>query len=484
MSGNPALAAWAADSATADAAKITAQARDADGPMIDRALEIVRQFIIDRRLILFGGLAIDYALRLRGSHIYPDGERPDFDFLSSRSVDDAYDLADILIAAGFKNVGAIRAIHVQTMRVRTDFISVADIGYAPPAVFERIPTVDWRGMRVVHPDFQRMDQHLAFCFPFNGPPLEDVNHRWRKDLKRFNLFERHWPITAEPATMPTSLTRRTGTVHDRAGVALHGFAAYAVLRSTLDELAAAFGRPPPAVEAPRLNIDLTVSGDTIKVDVEMPLAAAVYFAALNPEAALPGGRRYHPYMDICPETFRDGNTVVLSVRKRRLAATVVRGEKIRIVTPHYLLLHFLFEAFRAEDESARNVYRLYYLATLEILRTAEGLFHDAAQAAGELVGDAASGPARLTGQIAALFAHSPFAPTVDTMGSINQDAAYVIKMAAAAEKVKDTPPPALGLDPDLAAQLGGLPRNYYGRGDRPAFDYAASPLFRRDGTAC
>src|SRR5271170_7968864 len=45
---------------------VVAQRRDVDGPMVDRALAVVRRFILERGLILFGGLAIDYALRLKG----------------------------------------------------------------------------------------------------------------------------------------------------------------------------------------------------------------------------------------------------------------------------------------------------------------------------------------------------------------------------------------------------------------------------------
>ena len=128
-SGPPtaALSAWVSER-SADFEAI-AQKVDADAPTADRALEIVRSFIAERKLVLYGGQAIDFALRLKGSGIYPDYQTPDYDFYSPQSVDDAYDLAERLAAEGFKNVGALPAIHVQTMRVKTDFIFVADISY-------------------------------------------------------------------------------------------------------------------------------------------------------------------------------------------------------------------------------------------------------------------------------------------------------------------------------------------------------------------
>ena len=108
--------------------KVIAERRDGDRLFVDRALEIVRKFILERGLMLYGGMAIDCGLKAAGSEgIYPDDARPDYDVRSADSVKDAYDLADILVAEGFERVSAIRAIHAQTMRVRVNFVAVADI---------------------------------------------------------------------------------------------------------------------------------------------------------------------------------------------------------------------------------------------------------------------------------------------------------------------------------------------------------------------
>ena len=468
-----ALGAWAAT--RAKEYELIAQRRDADGPMVDRALELVRAFIVERGLILFGGLAVDYALRLKGDQIYPDDQRPDFDFLSVRNVDDAYDLADLLHKKGFEGVGAIRGIHVQTMKVRTDYVWVADIGYAPPEVFARIPTFDYQGMRVVHPDYQRMDMHLAFCFPFNGPPREDVFHRWRKDLARFNLFERHYPIIAgDTGAAPARTARLAVPVTGRGAglrVALHGFAAYAATRAALDELAAALGRP-VAVAAPRLALSFP---DDHTVSVESPAGDAVVVASPWPAEVVPDGARFAPYMDLCPESYHGGGAVVMSAKNRRLAATLLRvaggASQVFVVTPHYLLLWLLYEAHRAEGDAARrDTYRAFYAHTLEVLRAAEDIYADTL--------GAADGPAARAA-VMALFAASPFAPTVGTIGDCNLNASYVINMACNAQTLRDTPPAVLGLDADVAGLLAGLPMNYYPAKSkpRPPFAYDANPMF-------
>jgi hypothetical protein len=497
--GAKALADWA-DSHAKDL-KVLAQRRDADGPMIDRALEIVRKFIVERGLILFGGLAIDYALRLKGSSLYPDDERPDFDVLSPRSVDDAYDLADILRAAGFEGVGAVRGVHVQTMRVSTNLVWVADIGYAPRDVFDRIPTLELRGVRLVHPTYQRMDMHLAFCFPFSGPPREDVFHRWAKDLDRFNRFGQYYPIQpAAPDTDRKTVRVRAETpVVCEAGhaaellLALHGFAAYAVLREQLVELAAspAFkGIYVDREDIPRLGLSFP-DNHSLELEVPAAVSALVHVASFDPEAvvgsAAGAARWFEPYMDVCPESVQVDALSVRSTRGRLLAASVVSARvgknkeelsepkqrwQAFVVSPQYLLLHFLYEAHRA-DGAARDIYTSYYLHTLAILREAEGVY---SARIGELADDLAAQRA-LTEDYAA----SPFAPTVQTFGRVNTNAAYIIKMASRAEKLRDTPPESLHLDPNISDLLKGLPANYYTGKPRPTFDYSQSPLFHRSG---
>ena len=453
------LAEWAKEHA--GALKVIAQQRDADGPMADRALELVRSFIVKRSLILFGGLAIDYALRLSESRgIYHDDERPDFDVLSPNSVDDAYDLADELARAGFSDVGVVRGIHVQTMRVRTDYVWVADIGYAPRGVFEALPTLDYRGMRVMHPDYQRMDMHLAFCFPFSGAPREDVFHRWKKDLKRFNLLDPVYPVTgsgatlAEPAlkTVTARLPVPIAAPSARGlGVALHGFAACAVLQ---DELA----RRRAPESAPASQHFRLLDAHSFEVEVPAACPGMAHFASPDPDSAtrgLPDVVWTDPYMDVFPETAisESAAATVLSTRDRLLSVSTVRVGELEalVVTPQYLLLFFLFEAHRAPSEGLRRVYRDYYALTLKLLRDSEETFRDGSALAASL-----------------------FGPSVQTLGKTNHNAAYLIKIAKIASDLGE----------GSADLLAGLPRGYYpsqGKARPPAFDYAASPFFQRAG---
>ena len=85
---------------------------------------------------------------------------------------------------------------------------------------------------------------------------------------------------------------------------------------------------------------------------------------------------------------------------------------------------------------------------------------------------------------AAAFAKSPFALSVSTMGTVNTDAAYLIKTASSAARLADSPPAVLGLDDGIAQILSGLPANYYParHSKHPVFNYDNCALFQRSGT--
>ena len=171
-----------------------------------KAIGMIKEFIKERGLIIYGGTAIDYALRLHGDKIYPDEEltMPDLDFYSPDNVKDAYDLADILYAAGLGEVSAIRATFVKTMRVDVGNQFLADITYTSPNMFEKLPYLDYEGMKIIHPNYQRMDLHIGLTYLYDSPPREALFARW-KFIKRFNLMDKYPPLPDNPLAKNTIL---------------------------------------------------------------------------------------------------------------------------------------------------------------------------------------------------------------------------------------------------------------------------------------
>ena len=526
----PGGAAWAA--AQGGRAGTIAQSRDADAPLAARALEVVRAFIAERGLILYGGLAIDQALRLKGGGIYPEGHPPDYDCYSPRSVDDAYDLAERLAAAGFPLVGAIPAIHQQTMRVKTDFVFVADISYAPPAVFARLPTLAYRGLRVLHPDYQRADMHLAFCFPFNAPPREDVFHRFPKDLQRFRLFQEHYPVApgrplnAAPGKSGGGAAAAVSAELDLGAVAVHGYAAFGLLRRAFDQLAAACeaGGALPAAAVAAARAAAPPEGGLLPAPVALRPApggrhrviftppagasgalARLQVAAFRPAetaaalaAARGGGGHVEwlaPYMDTRPLAARVAGggappVDVYSTRNRLLAASAVSfplaeggHATVRLATPQYLLLGFLHDAQAAAAPAERDLCLAFYAATLRLLDAA-GRLYGALEAKAEAGGEGGAAA------FAAFADSGPFGLVVRTFGAENLDSSFLIRLAGSAKAVGDAPP---GVDPADLPDLARVPAKYHPRlaegvsqrafktARPPPFDYEASPAFQRDG---
>jgi hypothetical protein len=179
-----------------------AEKRSGQYATIEQALEIVFQFVVDNDRIVYGGTAIDWALKHVGHPgIYTEESIPDYDFMSPDFYEDSIVLADIL-ARKFDGVSSINALHITSRRVRVNFVSVADVTYIPAEIYKQIPTLKVRVgkhfVRVVHPDFQRIDLHRSLATVYEGAPLEVLNHRASKDQKRYKLLNSAFPIATGP----------------------------------------------------------------------------------------------------------------------------------------------------------------------------------------------------------------------------------------------------------------------------------------------
>lgn len=178
---------------------------DPNKDLMLKALDIVRDFIVEKKLVITGGMAIDFALKLKGNKLYDDNTLPDYDFFSTEHANHAYELGQLLckqLPKLFPNsdirIDAIPATHITTMRVRVNYTSVADITYLPIEIFEMLPTLEFKTggnmLKFRHPFMQMIDQHRALSLPYENAPREVILHRWKKDMKRFNLLATQYPI--------------------------------------------------------------------------------------------------------------------------------------------------------------------------------------------------------------------------------------------------------------------------------------------------
>ena len=116
---------------------------------LQKAFDTVVDFLKKKKRILVGGMAIDYSLRTKGSKLYSDNKLPDYDFLSPEFHRDAYEIGSILSRMGISGVSIVRALHISTMKVRVNFVVIADITYVPKNIYDKIPVKTYKTMSCV-----------------------------------------------------------------------------------------------------------------------------------------------------------------------------------------------------------------------------------------------------------------------------------------------------------------------------------------------
>ena len=159
-------------------------------PKVQEIISIVEKFIADKKLVCYGGTAINNILPEDAQFYNKDIELPDYDFYSDNALDCAKELADIYYKAGYEDVEAKSGVHHGTYKVFVNFTGIADITQMEPDLFKAISrdAIIKKGIMYAPPDFLRMAMYLELSRP-DG----DVS-RWEKVQKRLTLLNTHYPL--------------------------------------------------------------------------------------------------------------------------------------------------------------------------------------------------------------------------------------------------------------------------------------------------
>lgn len=511
-----------------DRFKYISQTHNIDNEKMTNLMKIIREFIIKKELILYGGLAIDYALRLKGDKLYNDYEHPDFDVFSPNHVEDCQEIVDKLYSMGFRNVIAIRAMHPQTMRVRCDFLYILDISYIPNSVFKKIPILKYNGIAFVDPIYQMMDMHLSLCFPFSGFP-ENVTFRWSKDIKRFNLINKYYPpniylnngrkLIGNKTSRPRSLNADNRHIKPKfikleanleilppfvvenrheSLLAITGFGAYAIIRNSLDTIAELLNIN---LKTTIPKLDIQFSKDFKKLFLEVPdvegrnninFITYKYISVIDMIKNEEHIERYKPYLDINFEYIHFKNITISSTENSLISALFINhclntkdGEKrgIYVASIQHVLLYFLFQ-FHITDY---KIYIQYYIYTLKIISIAEKIFHYII----DKIDNAANAEniTELKSKVMKIFNNSLFAPIISTFGNSNLSTTYIIQEG---KKILDfhdegNIPDILGLKDINFEDIMDLPNNVKPNGTskfekKNTKTFLNNILFNKDGT--
>ena len=162
----------------------------ANSDIIKAVIKILENFLIRKKLICYGGTAINNILPKFAQFYDHDVEVPDYDFYSPNALRDAKELSDIYHKAGYLEVEAKAGVHYGTYKVFVNFIPIADITQLESHLFKQIAkdTIIVAGINYAPPNFLRMNMYLEL-----SRPAGDVS-RWEKVLKRLTLLNKYYPL--------------------------------------------------------------------------------------------------------------------------------------------------------------------------------------------------------------------------------------------------------------------------------------------------
>lgn len=162
----------------------------ANSEEVERMIAILESFLRRKKLICYGGTAINNILPKDAQFYDRDVEVPDYDFYSARPMEDAKELADIYYKEGYAEVEAKYGMHYGTFKVFVNFIPIADITLLPRPIYQVLSREAIRiaGIRYCPANFLRMNIYLEL-----SRPMGDVS-RWEKLLKRLVLLNKYYPL--------------------------------------------------------------------------------------------------------------------------------------------------------------------------------------------------------------------------------------------------------------------------------------------------
>ena len=167
---------------------------------IQKIIDILEQFLAKKKLVCYGGTAINNILPSHAQFYDKETEIPDYDFYSSNAMDDAIELADIYFKKGYTDVEAKAGVHYGTYKVFVNFIPIADITQLHSLLFKKVQqkAIVIHSIHYCPPDFLRMNMYLEL-----SRPMGDVS-RWEKVVKRISLLNKYYPM--DPATKCKTIT--------------------------------------------------------------------------------------------------------------------------------------------------------------------------------------------------------------------------------------------------------------------------------------
>jgi hypothetical protein len=160
----------------------------------DKIEKIIKDFIINKKLIIYGGSAIDILLKSRGHKgIYDyNYDYKDYDVFSLNALEDIKELAEILKNKGFKYLKITAGVSSNTYRLFIDInrdssFDITNISIEKLKKLEKLEIYD----NIIYddPNHIKVDQYRNLSCQL----FKDIN-RYEKISKRILLLEKYFPM--------------------------------------------------------------------------------------------------------------------------------------------------------------------------------------------------------------------------------------------------------------------------------------------------
>lgn len=157
---------------------------------LDRIYQDIYQFAKEKKLIIYGGWAQNKLIEMKNPKdvFYNETSLADIEFYSFEPIKIGMELTKLLHSKKYKFVQLQEGIHEETYKLFVDFHNFVDISYMPKYIYDNLPTVNYKGLRLTHPHFMTVDAFRVYADPMFS--------FWRidKTFTRFNTLLSYYPI--------------------------------------------------------------------------------------------------------------------------------------------------------------------------------------------------------------------------------------------------------------------------------------------------
>jgi hypothetical protein len=148
----------------------------------------IEQFIRDKKLIGYGGTAIHHALP-KEVQFYQSTDIPDYDFFSTRAIQDIQELADKL-SVSFPNIEVKPAMFQGTYKLFVNYLPLVDMTQIEPELYHNLWVSSFSRDQIHYVPYNYLRMSI---YQELSRPLGDVS-RWTKIFQRLELLNTHQPF--------------------------------------------------------------------------------------------------------------------------------------------------------------------------------------------------------------------------------------------------------------------------------------------------